>query len=156
MSIEVITSRDFASFDLNEIKQLFDEVGLEITIDNERMIRQSVEPVSAIWLFISIPAAWITKQFFTGFFNRLGEDAYDNFKRIIKKILQKQKKGQDIQLRIHVKKDDESMIIALFPTDSDNLKIALETLPKFLDANSDLDELIIFDHEEWKRIRDRC
>ena len=35
------------------------------------------------------------------------------------------------------------MIIALSPADNDNLKIALDTLPEFLDANPDLNGLEI-------------
>ncbi|MCY4490033.1 MAG: hypothetical protein OXC46_01045 [Thaumarchaeota archaeon] len=153
MSIKVITSKDFSEFDLNEIKQLFDEVGLEITITNEKMIEKSEELVSAIWFSISIPAVLIAKPFFTGFFNRMGEDAYTYFKKIIIKISQKQKRQENIQFRFIIKKDDERMIILPLPTD--NLKIALDALPEFLDNNLDLNEWIIFDQGKWKRLSDR-
>ena len=43
MSIEVITSKNFNNFDLDEIKQLFNELNLEINTDNQRMVRRSIE-----------------------------------------------------------------------------------------------------------------
>ena len=82
----------------------------------------------------------------------MGEDTYDNFKLVIKKILEKQKR-HDTQLRIHVKRDDEKMIIIPLPADNDNLEDALDTLPEFLDANPDLDGWIIFDQGKWKKSR---
>ena len=151
MSIEAITSNDFDNSDLDEIKQLFNELNLEISINNQRMVRRSLELPPAIWIFIFI-SAWYVKPFFSGFFCKMGEDAYDNFKLAVKKTLEKRKRDQDTQLRIHVKKDDVNEIIALFPTDSDKLKIALDSLPKFLDANPDLNRFIQFENDEWKAL----
>ena len=155
MDIEVITSKDFDESDLGEIKQLFEDVSFEIRIDNERMSRKSMEPPPAIWVTVFIPAAlWVANQFFSGFFNRMGGDAYDKFKDVIKKVLEKRKRDQDTQLRIHVRKD-KNMIIVPLPDDKDELKIALDTLPKFLDDNPDLNEWINFENGEWKRLRGR-
>ena len=150
MSIEVITSEDFNNFDLDEIKQLFNGLDLKINIDNQRMVRRSIEPPPAIWIVISIITVLIAQPFFSGFFHKMGEDAYENFKGAVKEISKKRKSGQDTQLRIHVKKD-KNMITVTLPTDSDNLKIALNALPEFLDANSDLNGWINFDHGKWKR-----
>ena len=151
MSIEIITSKDFDNSDLDEIKQLFNELNLEISIDNQRIVRRSLEAPPAIWIFIFV-SAWLAKEFFSGFFRRMGEDAYDNFKMAVKKTLEKQKRDQDTQLRIHVKKDDVNEIIAFFPIDSDKLKTALDSLPRFLDANPDLNGYIRFKNDEWEAL----
>ena len=139
MDIEVITSKDFDDSDLGEIKQLFFDKGFDIGIDNVRMIRESMVPPPAIWIDLIIGGivGVAVTAFFTGFFNRMGVDAYDNFKQIVKKILEKRKRDELTQLRIHVKKGQQRIIIPI-PDDIEKQEQALDALPEFLDKNSDI------------------
>ena len=54
MSIEVITSKNFNNFDLDEIKQLFNELNLEINTDNQRMVRRSIERLPSFGLLFPL------------------------------------------------------------------------------------------------------
>ena len=154
MDIEVITSKDFDDSDLGEIKQLFSDKGFDIEIDNVRMIRESMVPPPAIWIdLIMAGGAIAATAFFTGFFNKMGADAYDNFKQIVKKILEKRKRGELTQLRIHVKKGQQRIIVPI-PDGTGEQEQALDTLPEFLDKNPDLNEWIVFENGVWNKQSD--
>ena len=155
MNIEVITSKDFDDSDLAEIKQSFSDNGFDIEIDNVRMIRESMVPPPAIWIELIIGGALTlaATAFFTGFFNKMGENAYVNFKQIVKKILKKRKRDEPTQLRIHVKKGQQRIIIPI-PDGIEEQEQALAALPKFLDKNPDLNEWIVFENWKWNKLSD--
>ena len=85
----------------------------------------------------------------------MGEDAYDNLKKILLDLWNKKKNERQIDLRLYVKDDNERRIIIALPEDIETLKKSLEDLPKFLDDNPDLDEWILYENGKWIRLKDK-
>ena len=111
--IEIITSRDFSNSELDNIKQDFADLTPDIRIDNQRMIRESVETSlpPAIWIFIY----FATGAVLTGFFAKAGSDAYDTLKKAVKKLANQNKNGKPIQVRLHLRPDNSRDIIVPIP-----------------------------------------
>lgn len=144
MKVEILVSKDYDANEIREMSQLFESVGYESQIDNERMIRASVaaDVAPAIWVFLT----FATSAFLTGFFNKAGEDAWDKLKEVIKK-LSKKKNGQDSQIRLHAKVEGREIIIPIVDDPNDR-ETAFNTLPKFLSENPKLNGWILFHNGE--------
>ena len=156
MRIEIVASDDFDTTDIEEIKQMFSNDGFDVETSPIRMVRHSVDIPPAIWieLLINIAERLEIKQitdneFFTTLFDSIEEYAWSNFKKIIKKILQKRKRNEPTQLRIHVK-IQKQIIIILMPDEPEKQEQALNILPKFLDNNPKLNGIIEFRDGQWK------
>lgn len=150
--IEILTSKDFEEHELNEIKALFEGLSSQVSIDNKRMIRESVEEQlpSAIWAFVYFAAGAV----FSGFFGQAGSDAYNKLKETIKKLGTKKRKGKPVQVRVHLRQSGSNDVIIPIPDDPLELEPAFDSLPKFIEANPNLNGWIFFENGGWKKFSD--
>jgi hypothetical protein len=150
--IEIITSKDFEEHELSEIKALFEGMSSQVSIDNKRMIGKSLEEQlpSAIWAFVYFAAGAV----FSGFFGQAGSDSYNKLKETIKKLSSGKRRGKPIQVRIHLRQSGSNDVIVPIPDDPLELEPALDSLPKFIEANPNLNGWIFFQSGSWKKFSD--
>jgi hypothetical protein len=92
-SLEIRSDRNYRSEDdikiLNEISEL-----LNCSKPPQEEVKKALEPLSVLWICGAFVLGGIT----TGFFNKLGSDAFDLLKSKLSRLLSKRKEGENEKL----------------------------------------------------------
>lgn len=140
MKVEVITSEDFDAKDLEDIRDVF-QVYDDLIVDNRRMLRKSgAELPPEIWVFLTF-TAWSLYTIFLA-------EGWNVFKERVRKLISKKKGGVDVNMRIHFKIDDKT-IIAPIPKDSKIYDSSLDLLKEFLESRKNYSGWVMFDQSKW-------